>query len=433
MYDLANQSFTLIIVTLFFPIYLSQRIAATPEEGERSWGFAVGASSLVVVILGPIVGALADFGGRKKAWLTRLAVGCSAFTVALAFVGQGDVGLAIGLFIVANMMFMAGENFLAAFLPEIADRDNLSRVSAIGWTMGYLGAMIVLPIAAVILIASGQSDTGFRIVFAFAGLWFLINAIPTMRILRERKAAETLPPGQTLWTIGFVRLWDSARSIGLYRSLAVFLLSFLVYSCGMSIIIAFAGVIAYKYLGAGALFLGFCWLLSFVAGVGSLTTGFIQHRVGYVATVAVSLVIWILTTVGAALLPPPPADPGNAPIPLLLWFVGLGVGLGLGLTGNASRTVVGVFTPAHKTAEFFGLWGLGYKLASVVAPPLYALISTSYGTPAGMAFTAAFFVIGLAILPFVNTPRGKGAVRLADRRFRASMLGKPPVPGPQNP
>jgi UMF1 family MFS transporter len=417
MYDLANQSFTLLIVTLFFAIYFQNTIAPDADTGKRMWGWAIGLSSLVIVVLGPVLGAVADFGGKKKRWLVWMGLGCASLTIALAFTGKGDHWLAFGVFVLANVMFMGGENFLAAFLPEVATRETMSRVSAIGWTMGYLGAMMVLPIAGVIVAVAGTGDMGFSLLFAFAGVWFFANALPTMLFLEERKQPEPLPPGQTVLTIGFSRVAETARQIPRYRELAKFLLAFFVYSCGMSTIIAFSGELAFQYLGAGAIFLVFCWVLSLIAGVGSASTGFWQRRFGQRGVVGLSLVVWIATAVGAAFMPA--AGSGAATWPI--WLVGAGVGFGLGLTGNASRALVGVFTPAHKTAEFFGMWGLAYKLASVIGPPLYGEMFARFGQGAAMGVVAAFFAVGLALLGLVAVAPGKAAAEEAEREFASGI------------
>ena len=338
MYDLANQSFTLLITTLFFGIYFSNVVVGDEGRGQLLYGRAFAISSLLVVITSPFLGALADFSGRKKAFLTWLGIGCSLFTMALAIAGPDDTLLAMTLFIAANVCFMGGENFLAAFLPELSTRQTIGRVSAIGWTMGYLGALICLPMALLIPGLRDQTIGGFRGLFLFAGAWFLINALPTMLLLRERKQREVLPAGATLWTIGFLRVLDSARQAGRFRQLTIFLTFFTIYCCGMQVIIVFSGIIASKYLSPTAL-IAFVFVLAAVSAVGSAISGLYQDRIGQRLTVQVSLLIWIATSIGAVLLPDT-----NAPM-WLLGLVGAGVGLGLGLTGAASRALVGVLIP----------------------------------------------------------------------------------------
>lgn len=477
MYDLANQSFTLLIVTLFFAIYLKNHVAPDQQTGALAWGLAGSISSLIVVLTAPLFGALADFGGRKKAWLMVLGVGCSLLTMLLALIpphAPGAAGsmlplvAAMAVYIGANVMFMGGENFLAAFLPELATRETLNRVSAIGWTMGYIGAMLVLPVAAVILLMTDMSPAGFRWVFVFAGAWFLVNSIPTMLFLRERKQPEPLPPGRTLLSVGFARVAQTVREGRRIRQLARFLAAFFVYSMGMNAVIAFAGDLAFQYLGKGMLI--FVWVLALISAVGSASTGLLRGMLGDRGLLAGSLVVWVATTIGAALLPPPPASPpaptppaptasvtaplaaagagqaaagavapgsGGPPAPLStgvllgIWGVGAGMGLGLGLTGNASRTVVGLFTPSHKSAEFFGLWGLSYKLAAVVSLGTYGAVYKYFGQQWSMGLVAVCFVAGLGMLAFVDMAEGRRRAEELEREF-AGGAGKPaadPPPG----
>ncbi len=412
MYDLANQSFTLLITTLYFAIYFDQYIAESPQQGVqlRNWSFA--AASLIVVVTSPFLGAVADFTGKKKLALNWACAGCAAATVALALTGKGDLWLAFAIYGFANICFMCGENFLAAFLPEISTRDNVGTVSAIGWTMGYIGALLCLPLSLAIpgMLTSPQPASAFHGVFVLAGVWFALGALPTLLWLKEKKSAETLKPGESLATIGFVRLAQTARQVSHYRELAVFLTFFLVYCCGMQIVIINAGVIAGRYMGPGELVL-FVWVLAAVSGIGSVIGGIAQARIGLKTTVIASLVIWLITALGAAFLPEQNASKAH------LWLVGIGVGLGLGMTGTASRALVGVFTPQHKTAEFFSFWGLGYKVAGVVGPFMYAWVVGASSRPQrdGMLLVAATFALGLVGLLFVSVERGRRAAEHAEQ------------------
>jgi len=411
MYDLANQSFTLLITTLFFAVYFTERVVPDREAGTRLWGLSFAIASGIVVVISPLLGALADFSGLKKRFLITLGALCILFTASLALVGPGDVALAMTLYIAANVCFMAGENFLGAFLPEIATRDTIGRISAIGWTMGYIGALLCLPLSLLIPGVIARTNAGFQGVFLFAALWFLVNAAPTALFLRERKAPEPLPAGQTLLTVGFSRLAESARHIGRFRQLALFLLIFLVYSCGVQIIVVFSGAIAHRYLDDQRQLVLFIWVLAAVAGAASFLTGLFQDRIGHKATILVALSAWIATGLGAAALP----ASGAVPQPWHIWCVGIGVGIGLGLIGSSSRALVGAMTPAHKTAEFFGLWGLAYKGAGVLGPSAFGLLAAELGQRAGMLLVSAFFLAGFFAMFAVHPEQGRRAAEEAER------------------
>jgi len=414
MYDLANQSFTLLVVTLFLPIYLKTVVLgpnAPAGRAELLLSWSIAAASAVVLISSPFLGALADFSGRKKLFLTVTGIGCAILTCSLVTVGTGDAAMALILFALANILFMFGENFLAAFLPEVSTRETVGRVSAIGWTMGYLGALICLPLALFIPGLRDGTESGFRGLFLFAGLWFFFNALPTILILREKKVCEELQPGQSLWTIGFTRVAATMKEASRFRQLAIFLIFFSIYCCGMQVIINFSGLLADKYIPSKVMLIVFVEALALISAVGSIISGLYQDKIGQRLTVQISLVIWILTSIGAMMLPK-----DHAPMWLLI-SVGLGIGLGLGLTGAASRALVGILTPAHKTAEFFALWGLGYKIANIVGPLLFGLVVAQRSQSAGMALVGLFFLIGLIGTFFVNIEKGRQAAEESEREF----------------
>ncbi|MBL8746841.1 MAG: MFS transporter [Phycisphaerae bacterium] len=416
MYDLANQSFTLLVVTLFLPIYLKQIVlgaAAPAGHAEALLGWTTAAASLVVVLSNPVLGALADFSGKKKLFLTWTGIGCAAFTVGLAFTEPGNPWPTLGLFALGSILFMFGESFLASFLPEISTRETVGRISAIGWTMGYIGALACLPLSLLLPGLSEGTRAGFSNVFLFAGLWFFVNALPTIFLLNEKKTRETLPPGATIVNIGFHRVAQTIRNASQHRELAVFLLFFCVYCCGMQIIIGFSGLLASQYFTNTQLIV-FVLALAFISAVGSAISGLYQDRIGQRRTVQISLAIWIATTAAAVFLPTANAAMWH------LALVGAGIGLGLGLTGAASRALVGVLTPAHKTAEFFSLWGLGYRLAGVIGPPIFGEVTHRYGQPAAMGVVVAFFIVGFAGTYLVNVEKGRRAAEESERAFASA-------------
>ncbi len=426
MYDLANQSFTLLITTVFFGIYFKTIVVADPSRGEALWGRSFAIASIIVVVLSPMAGALADHTARKKAWLMGLGAGCVGLTASLALVGPGDIALGMTLYIAANVCFMLGENFLGAFLPGIATRETMGRVSATGWTMGYIGAVVCLPLALALPGVAKGTTAGFHAVFIFAAAWFLLNAIPTALYLREHAPAAPPAEGPVLLA-GFRRLAQTLRDMRRFSALARFLAVFVVYSCGVQVIIVFSAVIAKDYLPDQRQLVLFIWALAAVSGVGSFVTAAVQDRLGHRRVISAALLVWLATALGAAALPTialifwllsalgalPPSS-GGAPM-LAFWIVGIGVGLGLGTIGSASRALVGTMTPAHKAAEFFAFWGIAYKLAGAIGPWVFGEVSASAGRRTALLVVAGFFLLGLIGLWFVDVGKGRRAAEDAER------------------
>ena len=424
MYDLANQSFTLLIITLLFPIYFKEVVSG--PRGDALWAYAGSGSLALVVLLSPFVGAAADAYGIKKRILLITGVICSLLTCALALIGAGDVALALALFVCANLCYQLGENILAGFLPEVSTPRNIGRVSAIGWTMGYIGALLLQILVVGAMLAFGLKDEArWPPFFVLAGVWFALGMIAPMMILREVRP-HTVDPERSIVTATATRLASTIRNAATYLQLARFLVAFFVYALGVQTVIYFAGIIARDFGLQAEQLLIFSLQLTVTAGIAAVVTGIFQDRIGARTTVLVFLAFWIATALGllALTLISPAHRQANQ---WAVWVVGNALGLGLGGIGTASRSTVGRFTPRHKTAEFFGLWGMTYKSAGVIGVLSFGQVKQSIGDTASMALLTAFFVAGLLLLLRVDEPAGARAARRVERDFNKTNP-KPPHP-----
>jgi MFS transporter, UMF1 family len=433
MYDLANQSFTLLINTLFFAIYFRQVVVGDEKRGVALWGIIFPLSMLLVVIASPVVGAIADSRAWKKAILMGTGLVCVALTCSFGFIGPGTIVLAALLYIPANFCYQIGENFLASFLPQIAKPGNIGRVSAIGWSMGYIGALLLLLLAAAMMLMLGWKDAeSWRPFFVFAGIWFLLFMIPPAIYLREGARPEPDARKHNVLALAHRRMMDTIRNARRYRNLMRFLAAFFIYGMGVQTVIVFAGIITtddFKF-GAPKLVL-FVLQLTLTAGMSAVFTSRYQDRLGHRRTIAIFLCIWVGSAVGLALmsiLKPPPE--------WLFWVLANGIGFGLGGIGTSSRALVGTFTPAHKTAEFFGLWGMVFKFAGVAGPLAFgqfkALLTgwrPSLATPLPLLLIAGFFLVGLAMLFRVNEREGLAAAREAEADEAKRTSAIPDTPG----
>ncbi|GJM19126.1 MAG: MFS transporter [Phycisphaeraceae bacterium] len=415
MYDLANQSFTLLIITLLFPIYFKKVVVGDEARGDALWSIAGSGSLLLVVLLSPFVGACADAWGAKKKILMITGALCAVLTIALGGLGAGDVAAAIVLFAAANLCYQLGENTLAGFLPEIATARNIGRVSATGWSMGYAGALVLQIIVVVAMLTLGlKSESRWAPFFVLAGVWFALGMIAPAVVLRETPARTLDPSAGSVFGAALSRLVGTARQASHYKQLVRFLLAFFVYALGVQTIIYFAGIIARDFGLVEEQLMIFALQLTLTAGAAAIVTGFVQDRIGARTTVMIFLGVWIATALGLLALTLIPADV-RADNQWAFWIVGNGVGIGLGGIGTASRSMVGRFTPRHKTAEFFGLWGMTYKFAGVVGVSSFGLVKAGIGEAASMGLLAGFFVVGLVLLVRVSESAGVRAAKRVDR------------------
>lgn len=402
MYDLANQSFQLLINSLLFPIFFTAVIVGDPERGRSLWFRMSAAGLLLVVVLSPIMGAIADQRRCKRELLLMSGIVCALLTLGLGMLQHGQGMLAFGIYLIAAVACGLGENFLGAFLPEISTPRSAGRVSGIGWTMSYIGALLLLGLTALYSLVLDQNDPAMmRPVLIFAGVWFAMGMIPSLLWLHEQPAPNTgTPRTGTLVGASFRRLAQSARESSKYRQLVRFFVAFAVYSAGTLTMIYGLGLIGDR--------LGFTLdqlilmgsLVAITAGISSAIAGRVQDSFGHVRTLTVFLIIWILATLSMA-----GAEHLNAQV-WVFWLVAGLVGVALGGIGTGSRAIVGAFTPPERAGEFFGLWGMIYKLSGIVGVLLFGELSSQFGQAPALLVVAGLFAVGLLLLRRVNEHEG---------------------------
>jgi UMF1 family MFS transporter len=403
MFDFANSSYTTLIVTVGFAVYFTS-LVVPPDRGDLYWGAATFASNMLVVLSAPLLGAMADALARKKLFLFLSYLVCVGGTFALAAVTPGRVVLGIFLFVVSNVAFSLGENFVASFLPEISTPLNVGKISGFGWSLGYFGGLAAILVTRPFLAGGFQASnlSNLQLAWQVTALFFLVAALPTFLLLRER-ARPT--PGVTVTTVAgeaLRRLRETWRSLAHFRDLSSFLLSFFVFSAGLTTIIAFAGIFAVKTLAftVGELMTLFL-ALQLSSAAGAFVFGWIQDRVGTKRTLSIVLWMWALVCGASAVVPDK----------VWFWPVALVAGLGIGSLQSASRALVGALSPVDKSAEFFGFWGLAGKAAYAVGPAIFGAVSSlAESQRLAILCNSLFFVAGWILLRKVNEERGLLAV-----------------------
>lgn len=420
MFDFANQAFTLVILTTMFQLYFVKHIVVDNEPlGRQLWATSIIIAQVVIIGISPLIGALADFTGAKKKLLLVTYVGCVLLTAHLGLVAPGSVALGMVLLIAGYIFYATGENFMAAFLPELAAHRNMGKVSAFGFTLGYTGGLLCL-LGAVPIGMIGSEVTGYRLICLWAAGFFLVAGLPTFLLLREQKQREEMPAGQTLATVGFHRVADTLRSLRQYAHLFRFLAIMTFYIAGMQIVIFFGGTIATDLFGLTRGQLGIYVIVSAVfAMIGAFTTSLYQDRLGTRNTILVALVIWTLIMTAAVFLRETWKE--YLFIQILFWVVGALVGYGMGMLGTSSRTMVGLFSPQHKSAEFFGFYGLATKAAAILGLGLNIVAQKIFAHDFNLvvASSGIFFIGGLILMLTVDEKAGRiVAIRAAREHIR---------------
>lgn len=406
MYDFANSSYTTVVITAIFNAYFVAVVAGGQAWATLAWTGTLAVSNLLLMVIGPVLGAYADLHGNKKRLLLASTVGCVATTAALALAGPETLFQTMVLLVLSSMFFGIGENLIAAFLPELATSDNQGKLSGWGWSLGYLGGLLSLGICLFYVdwaASRGQQAPQFvPVTMLITAAMFGMASVPTFLLLRERALAKE--SGSSMAGQAASGLFQSLQRVRHYIDLRRFLLCIVVYQAGIQAVIALAAIYAQQAMGfttQDTVLL--IIVVNITAAVGAFAFGYIQDRIGHVATIAATLAGWIVMIALAWL----------ARGPLLFWIAANIAGFCLGASQSAARAFVGVLSPATRRAEFFGLWGMAARLASIVGPLTYGLVSwlSQGGHRLAMLITGGYFVAGLLLLMAVDAERGKRAAQ----------------------
>jgi MFS transporter, UMF1 family len=410
LYDFADSSFTTLIVTVAYSLYFRSVVAGhLGPAADFYWGLSVALSMLAVGLTSPILGAMADAGGRKKLFLAIYAGISIVFTALLATLRAGEVAAGMLLFIVANIGFEGAHVFYNGFLPEIADDEEIGRVSGYGWAIGYLGGLAAL-LLTFPLTRGGLGPEGvgrYRLTFVVVALFYFLFALPILLLLRERAPRDTSPLSRHVRQ-GFVRLRQTFRQVRGMPDLYRFLLAFLVYNDAVTTVIAFSAIYAMHVIGYTVQQVMILFIVTQVtAFAGAFAAGHLVDRWGPRRTILLTLVVWCVTVVGAYLVASVPG----------FFAVGIAASLGMGSVQTASRSLMGLLIPPGRNAEFFGFYAVTGKVSAVAGPILYGWIASVSGSER-LAVLSLLVILALGILLMlrVDVDRGRGVADRADAR-----------------
>lgn len=413
LFDFANSGYTTVVMTTIYSAYFVGLIAASTQEISPGmptllWSLAVGLANFIVMIIGPVIGAIADHRASKKTFLLLSSIGCVLATVLLAFVGPGQVFLGITLVSLSAIMFALGENLIAAFLPELVAKEKMGRMSGYGWCVGYFGGLLTLGLCLWIIHwgqQQGMADTVLvPLTLLLTAAIFALAASPTFIWLRERAVAQPEEQHISYFKVSFNRLQDTVKRATHYQDLFRFLLTLAVYQSGVSTVIVLAAIYAQEVMNFGQQeLILLIMVVNVTAAVGAFICGHLQDKIGSIPTLAITLVLWIISIAVAYL----------ATLPVHMWIAGNIIGLAMGASQSVGRALVSKLTPKERSGEFLGLWGLVIRLSAIVGPLSYGLVNflTQGNHRQALLSVLVFFVAGLLLLIRVDEQRGKLAAQ----------------------
>jgi UMF1 family MFS transporter len=416
LFDLANTSYSIVVVTFLFAVYFKETVAAGQPIGDLYWSIGTSASMIIVAFISPILGAIADYSAGKKRFLLFFTLLCILSTSLLYFVGEGDIFWAVLLFILANIGFEAGLVFYDAFLPEITTPKNYGRVSGYGFAMGYIGSLASLALAFPFIQNEMIKET-----FPISALFFFLFAIPLFIFLKDSR--KDVIHTESFASIGFKRVWNTLSHLKNYKNLATFLIAYFFYIEGVNTIIFFSGNYASTTLNFSMMeLITFFLIVQTTAILGSVTFGILADSVGQKKSIVLSLVIWIFTILLAFMTSSPDAylvkyftAYFNSDVVTVqkdsFYVIGLLAGSVMGATQSTSRSLMSKLTPPDRKTEFFGFYSFFGKSSAILGPLVFGIISFTTGSQrAAILSIGAFFIVGLWILSIVKDPRNESSV-----------------------
>ncbi len=434
LFDWAAQpAYTLVLTFLFAPYFVNQFIG-DPVWGQALWGYLTAGAGLAVAVAGPLLGAIADASGRRRAWIALFSLGAVAGLCGLWLAVPGTPGrvpAVAACFILAVVSVEFATIFTNAVMPELMPANRLGRLSGAGWAVGYAGGIVSLVIAAGFMVADPETGRtmlglksplpldpfayeGERAIGPFSALWYAVFILPLFMFTLSGEPPRGSSPSPVRQ--GLVQLRETLRHLRRYRAIIRFLLARMLYVDGLGAIFAFGGLYAASIFGWGTTQLGiFGIMLTVAAAAGALAGGWLDDALGSRTVILAALGGLMAAALGIVsverdsvlfIVDVPATLPGGAPFTTAAEQVYLAfaivVGVLAGPLQSASRTYLARAAPRHMMTEFFGLYAFSGKITAFAAPLLVGLVTVfSQSQRAGVAVILVFLAGGFAIMASV--------------------------------
>jgi len=432
-FDWAAQPYFTLITTFVFAPYFATHVASDPASGQSLWGFATAAAGLLIALLSPVLGAIADASGRRKPWIAAfgalLVIGASL----MWFGKPGDPSVIPPLLFAYGLATIGAEFatvFNNAMMPTLVPPNQIGRLSGTGWATGYVGGILSLILVLGFLAASpetGRTLFGFTPLFGLdpvthqgdrisgplTAIWFIVFVLPMFLLTPDYPARRRI--GDALRE-GLTGLKQTLAELPQQKSLAAFLLANMIYTDALVSLFAFGGIYAAGTFGWNTIQIGSFGIILAIAGTfGAWLGGKLDDKLGPKRVIAGSMLLLLFAVVAILLVDKDrilfikvaPPIPGGALFAAASERAYLLLGCLIGAAGGplqaASRTLLIRMAPKDRIAQYFGLFALTGKVTSFVGPLLIGTITTvTASQKAGMAVLVLFFVGGLALLARVR-------------------------------
>ena len=403
-YDWANSAYTLIVVTAILPLYFKSSATQAGIDAATStayWGYANSFSTLIVSILAPILGTIADFKGFKKRFFIIFATLGVIFTLMLAVVPSDQWLVILICFIVTSIGFTGANIFYDAFLVDVTSEERMDRISANGYALGYVGSIIPFVIS-IALIMTAQLNIlplsvtiASQIAFVITALWWGFFTIPMLKNVEQRYYAERVPnPVST----SFKKLYSTFKNIKAYKPLFIFLIAYFFYIDGVHTVINMSTAFGSDLGISSTTLLIILFMTQVVAAPFTVLFGKLGGKYSEKTMIIVGIFVYIIVCFYAYFL-------DSA---LDFWILAMLVGTSQGGIQAMSRSYFAKLVPKESSNEFFGFYSIFGKFAAIIGPLLVGVTAQYTGnTNSGVFSLVILFIIGAIILLYVPKPDAK--------------------------
>jgi len=403
-YDWANSAYSTTVMAGFFPLFF-EKFWSNPDDVIQSTyqlGIANSVSSIIIALVSPILGAIADRGSAKKKLLITFAFLGIVMTGGLWFVQQGEWKLAVFFYVIATIGFMAGNIFYDSLLPSVATRDKVDYVSSLGYSLGYLGGGLLFLVNVLMYLHPdwfGISDpsTAIRLSFVSVAIWWGIFTLPIMLFLPEPESENSVPLRKAVRS-GLLQLKETYNHIREMKVIGTFLMAYWLYEDGVATIVRMAVKVGSSMGFAAGDLITAILMVQFIGFPAALLYNWFGTRVGIKNAVLIAIGGYgIITLLGYFMT-------DRAHFYLLAALIGIFQG---GIQA-LSRSLFTRLVPPNKEAEFFGFYNMLGKFAAVIGPVLMGWITVTTGNPRmGILSIVILFVLGGLLLKRVDFEEGE--------------------------
>jgi len=423
LYDWANSAFVTTIMAAMYPIFFrSLAVAGGKSEADATalWGYTNAASLVLIALCGPFLGTLADcVPAKKKYFGAFLAVGIGA-TCFMPFLGPKDYAQAAIWFSIANIGWFGANIFYEAMLPLIAKPDDLDRVSTRAYAIGYLGGGILLVLNLLMTqkpewFGIPDTPTAVRLSFATVAIWWALFSIPFFKNIPEPPCG---PRPANVLRESINQLKSTARNIGRFRNVTIFLIAFWIYNDGISTVIKMASVYADEIKIPQSSIITAFVLTQFVGIPCAIAFGYLAKPFGAKKMIYAGLLVYLGLAIGGYFLK----------TATHFYILAIVVALVQGGTQALSRSLFASMIPRSRATEFFSFFSTGSKVAGIIGPALFAAIASAVGSsrPAIVSI-GLFFVVGMWLLQYVNVDQARAVAAEIDAKEARAAEGPAPV------